>query len=315
MTVSAPAAESGLVAGGEGSGVAGAPAMYVAVATAGATKVYRLAQAGAGIAVNGTTGVLRETGTPAPALAVAETVTPGGLSGSGRLVVTSADRLILVRTSDLAVLNAIPKAGPGRGFSRTVAATAGGVAFVATDGSADVAPRQIALRLESGNTLDDAAFPAFANGPGAATGQPAIARGRVVIGTPTGAYGYRMKDPPSSTEEPPPVAPPCTTTLRGTPRADRLVGGSGDERLLGGRGGDRLFGRGGDDCISGGGGADRIYVGGGRNRVSGGTGADVVSAANRQRDVIRCGRGRDRVRADRADKVARDCERVRRVRS
>lgn len=62
-------------------------------------------------------------------------------------------------------------------------------------------------------------------------------------------------------------------TLRGTARADSIYGRAGN---------DKLFGRGGND---------RLFPGPGRDRVD-------------------CGPGRDRVFADRADRVARNCEKV-----
>ena len=93
-----------------------------------------------------------------------------------------------------------------------------------------------------------------------------------------------------------------------------LLGGDGDDRLSsaianeipvrqdGGPGADLLLGRYGNDRLVGGSGPDRI---------SGGSGNDYVNARDRERDSVRCGDGRaDRVVADRADSVARDCERV-----
>jgi Tol biopolymer transport system component len=124
--------------------------------------------------------------------------------------------------------------------------------------------------------------------------------------------------------------------LFGEPGADRLLGEGGDDRLSGGtgndllsgqRGADRLLGEGGDDRLSGGtgndvldggAGADSLNDAGGRDRFAGGAGADRINArdrtpADRRRaDVVRCGRGRDLAVVDRADRVARDCERVRR---
>ena len=47
-------------------------------------------------------------------------------------------------------------------------------------------------------------------------------------------------------------------------------------------------------------------------RYLGGTGNDRVFARNGKVDRIGCGRGRDRVRADANDRVAGDCETVRR---
>jgi hypothetical protein len=64
-------------------------------------------------------------------------------------------------------------------------------------------------------------------------------------------------------------------TLRGTPKADKLYGKAGD---------DKLFGFGGNDLLVGGAGTDRLV----------------------------CGAGHDTARADAQDKVARDCEVVKR---
>ena len=270
-------------------------------------------------------------GAPAQALALSEVVEPGGVTPGGRLVVTSATRLTVLRTSDLAVVGSIAGTASGRGFARNVASIAGNLAFVSTDGAADVAPRQLALRVDTGEELGAMSFAALAVGAGSAVGQAAIARGLVVFGTPSGVQSYRLTEPgrpPDRVIEP----PPCSTTLRGSARGDRLVGGRSGERILGGGGNDRLYGHRGNDCISGqsgadriyggpgrdrlagGGGDDRIFGGSGRNRYSGGPGRDRIHAANHRRELIRCGRGRDRVIADPGDRVARDCERVRRVR-
>ena len=61
----------------------------------------------------------------------------------------------------------------------------------------------------------------------------------------------------------------------------------------------------------GGAGNDRIdATAGPGDVVAGGGGNDVISARDGAADRITCGAGRDRVTADRADVVARDCERV-----
>jgi Ca2+-binding RTX toxin-like protein len=93
---------------------------------------------------------------------------------------------------------------------------------------------------------------------------------------------------------------------------DRVTGGGGQDRLSGGDGRDRLTGNAANDRLVGGDGNDRLTGGGGRNRYIAGGGNDQISARNRKADRIGCGRGRDRVRADRTDRVASDCERVRR---
>jgi Ca2+-binding RTX toxin-like protein len=98
--------------------------------------------------------------------------------------------------------------------------------------------------------------------------------------------------------------------LAGRGGNDRLSGGSGGDRIYGESGGDRLTGGSGNDRLSGGSGDDRVSAGSGRDEVQGGPGSDTILARGGSRDTVRCGSGRDRVSADRADKIARDCERV-----
>jgi hypothetical protein len=100
--------------------------------------------------------------------------------------------------------------------------------------------------------------------------------------------------------------------MSGHGHADRLFGNGGRDRVAGNAGRDRLFGNRGNDRLLGGGGRDRLRGGPGRNRYLAGAGADRVFARNDKRDRIRCGKGRDRVVADQNDRVAGDCERVRR---
>jgi PA domain-containing protein/hemolysin type calcium-binding protein/LVIVD repeat-containing protein len=96
---------------------------------------------------------------------------------------------------------------------------------------------------------------------------------------------------------------------------DTLLGAMGNDVVRGGGGNDELDGGGGRDRLDGGAGADTLDAGNGRrNTLIGGAGNDELLAINGRRDTIRCGRGRDTVRADARDRVARDCERVRRVR-
>jgi hypothetical protein len=129
--------------------------------------------------------------------------------------------------------------------------------------------------------------------------------------------------------------------VRGGPGKDGVVGGSGKDRIYGDSGKDELVGLGGTDRIYGGTGNDEINGGGlafgtdRRDTIYGGAGADKLtdsqngkeSAGDRffggsgndriddrdgNRDIIDCGAGRDSVLADQRDKVARNCERVRR---
>jgi hypothetical protein len=111
--------------------------------------------------------------------------------------------------------------------------------------------------------------------------------------------------------------------LRGSSGNDRVRGGKGNDKVDGGSNNDRVYGGAGTDRLRGGPGRDRVYGGAGRdrldagdarlNRLSGGGGNDRLLAVNGKRDVVRCGKGRDFVRADRQDRVAGDCEVVRRA--
>jgi len=107
--------------------------------------------------------------------------------------------------------------------------------------------------------------------------------------------------------------------LYGGPGADRLFGDAGADRLFGGAGRDRLSGGPGNDRLQGDAGADRLVDHRGRDAFSGGAGDDEIDARDdsplerRRRDDVACGAGRrDVARVDRRDRVARDCERVRR---
>lgn len=101
--------------------------------------------------------------------------------------------------------------------------------------------------------------------------------------------------------------------LTGGAGNDVMGGGSNNDVLSGGSGNDSMRGDAGNDRLTGSTGNDRIDVGKGRNRASGGPGRDRITAANAKRDRISCGSGRDRVLADATDRVARDCERVKRT--
>lgn len=107
--------------------------------------------------------------------------------------------------------------------------------------------------------------------------------------------------------------------LFGGAGGDRLRGGSGSDRLSGDSGADHLQGDAGNDRMAGGASRDRLTDRSGRDRFSGGTGNDIVNARDashrgrRGVDSVRCGPGRrDLASVDRRDRVARDCERVRR---
>jgi CSLREA domain-containing protein len=113
----------------------------------------------------------------------------------------------------------------------------------------------------------------------------------------------------------------CKNVIRGNARANRLRGTSAGDKMLGRGGKDVLRSFGGADCLSGGRGNDRLVSGSGDDRLVGGkgrdsmasgSGADDVRARDGARDFVKCGAGRDTVVADKVDRIAKDCEKVRR---
>ena len=112
------------------------------------------------------------------------------------------------------------------------------------------------------------------------------------------------------------IGPGVAKTALGLGGHDRLEGGHRRDCILGGEGRDFLDGRRGVDWLDGGPGSDEINValtsGGPGDRIWGGLGNDEIFAANLRADVIDCGPGKDTVLADKRDRVARNCEKVRR---
>lgn len=158
-------------------------------------------------------------------------------------------------------------------------------------------PSRCANRL----TVSKAAKPRLARLSGTQAGDALYGhRGRDVLSGLAGddcLFGYRGSD-----------------RLIGGPDRDRLVGGSSADTINGGEGNDRIDGGFGGDLLSGNSGNDRIIGRTGRDRISTGSGNDRVDARDGRRDRrISCGTGRDTVIADRVDRVAHDCERVRRA--
>ena len=93
---------------------------------------------------------------------------------------------------------------------------------------------------------------------------------------------------------------------------DLISGGSSPDRISGDADSDRIDGGSAGDVLKGNSGNDRITGRTGADRMSGGSGNDRISANDGARDRIDCGRGRDSVTVDRRDRVARNCEQVRR---
>jgi|GEM_PF-2054486 len=101
-------------------------------------------------------------------------------------------------------------------------------------------------------------------------------------------------------------------SLRGAGGNDALSGGRSNDTLFGGRGADFLGGGRGNDTLNGGPGGDVLSGGPGTDHLNGGDGNDDINARDHHRDVITCGKGTDHVSADRVDKVASSCEKVKR---
>ncbi len=100
--------------------------------------------------------------------------------------------------------------------------------------------------------------------------------------------------PPASAQ----VGLPAQETCFG--RVPTIVGAG---RIVGTPEGDVILGSPGDDVIDGGGGNDYICAG---------AGDDTVYARDSRSDRVDCGTGRDTAVVNSNDKVARNCERVRR---
>jgi hypothetical protein len=130
--------------------------------------------------------------------------------------------------------------------------------------------------------------------PPTTTGELVVQHAHVVAGVDLrpalGRYGF---DAAELVAPPPPAGPRICTRL-GTGANDLLTGGAGS------------------DVLCGLGGADRLVPGGGADVVRAGPGNDTLQVRDARPDTVACGPGRDTVRADRRDRVARDCEVVRR---
>lgn len=92
---------------------------------------------------------------------------------------------------------------------------------------------------------------------------------------------------------------------------DVFFGGKGANDFIGVLGNDRLVGNGGPDGLFGEDGRDVLTGGSGIDSLDGGSGADRLASRDKSRDEVVCGSSGDRVKADRRDRVARDCDRVR----
>ncbi len=100
--------------------------------------------------------------------------------------------------------------------------------------------------------------------------------------------------------------------LKGGPGNDRLIGGAGNDLLIGNGGHDKLLGGAGRDTLKGNGGNDSLIGGAGRDKFVAGGGKDLINAKGQRNERVNCGGGRDKVKNARGDRVARNCEVVRR---
>jgi Ca2+-binding RTX toxin-like protein len=109
--------------------------------------------------------------------------------------------------------------------------------------------------------------------------------------------------------------------IDGDENDDRLHGGDGDDTIAGRKGNDTIWGDAGNDRITGDRGRDRIFGGAGDDRIygnydpdqiDGGPGNDRINVVHGGIDSVVCGPGKDVVFADSGDRVAGDCEDIRR---
>jgi RTX calcium-binding nonapeptide repeat (4 copies) len=158
--------------------------------------------------------------------------------------------------------------------------------------------------LDSAGNLGDASVPATVTTPAS---QPPPPLPPTLPPPSPQPLPPTLPPPPPPAPSPPPPAPQAaarsTTTRTGTSRGDVLRGTSGRDVLRGLGGPDRLYGLGDNDVL---------FAGRGRDRLFGGSGRDVLYTKDAARDTVSCGAGRDLAYADRRDRVARDCELVRR---
>jgi Ca2+-binding RTX toxin-like protein len=98
----------------------------------------------------------------------------------------------------------------------------------------------------------------------------------------------------------------------GSQFSDSLIGSKFANQLEGGTGKDRLRGMGGADGLIGGRSADFLAAGGGKDTLDSGAGPDRLLARGGGADDLSCGSSVDKGTADRSDRLAGDCDRVKR---
>jgi hypothetical protein len=129
---------------------------------------------------------------------------------------------------------------------------------------------------------------------------------------------WTLAAPPAPVTSSGTTTTPKTTTsgphvVNGTAGADHLNGTAKADVLNGRAGNDTLNGRAGNDTLNGGPGNDKLTGGPGKDKLNGGAGNDAIYARDGRKDTVDCGTGIDGVIADKADAVAKNCERVHRI--
>ncbi len=192
---------------------ASAPFIYVGVSnssatTGSATTAHKLSQEGNGRLVERAESD-QLGGVPATAVAVSQraTATPG----DGKVVVTTANNLFTLNTSDLRGTQQLNQAQGADRFRNNVALVAGNFGFVTSDSG-----RQIVFSLNDTRRVSQSDFREDAGNasPQSAFGQPSLTRGFVQFATNTGLYTYRTRDlvPPATAL----TAPADRSTVTGT---------------------------------------------------------------------------------------------------
>jgi peroxidase len=102
--------------------------------------------------------------------------------------------------------------------------------------------------------------------------------------------------------------------FRGTRLSDEILGFSGPDRIRSGSGDDVVRGGRGKDVIAAGSGSDKVWGGKDSDRIRALGGGDWIDVRDGARDWVNCGKGQDAVMADGMDRVAANCETVKRKR-
>jgi Bacterial Ig domain len=203
---------------GPGSPVESAPVVYVSATSnffgPESAAVYKLEQDATDLAL---VTLAPFPGEPSPAMAVTQIARPGTAMEDGKLLLGTSINLFLASTRDLDVVGSFDTefdlSGGTTGFQQTTGAVSGDHFYVANDQG-----EQFVARVIDGkpivNTDQFDRHGANTPMPLAGVGQPAVARGYVAYGAPTGVFVYRNRD----------LTPPAAALT--APAAEAVVSGS-----------------------------------------------------------------------------------------